>query len=259
MNIPILMYHSIDIVENPRYRSFAVAPSLFAEHIAYLHDQGYTTLTVDQLTRAETLPRRPVVLTFDDAFTDFYSAALPTLAHYGFTATLYVPTAFVGKTSLWLVRERETTRPLLDWQSLIDVTHAGIECGAHTCNHVQLDILPLQTAHSEVEQSRKTLEDKLGKPVTTFAYPYGYFTAAVRQMVIDCGYRAACAVKNRLSSTIDDRFALSRLTVTADTSVENLAGLLNHHNSRLQDLFWLAKSAAWRAFRHSAAQLGRRF
>src|SRR5690242_1592215 len=92
-NIPILMYHSISISGNAKFKQFTVSPAVFAQQMAYLHDAGYTPLTVSQFVQARTrpidLPARPVVLTFDDGFADFFTAALPVLQHYHFVATLY--------------------------------------------------------------------------------------------------------------------------------------------------------------------------
>src|SRR6266496_2657570 len=91
--VPILMYHSISDHASPKFKQFTVSPKLFAEHMAYLHQHRYIPITVTQFVNAlsnSTLPERPVVLTFDDGFADFYTEALPVLKHYGFAATLYV-------------------------------------------------------------------------------------------------------------------------------------------------------------------------
>jgi peptidoglycan/xylan/chitin deacetylase (PgdA/CDA1 family) len=102
--------------------------------MAYLHRHAYTSMTVTQfvaLAKRETeFPKRPVVLTFDDGFADFYLAALPVLGRCGFPATLYVATAFVNETSRWLDREGEAGRPMLNWQQLREISARGIECGA---------------------------------------------------------------------------------------------------------------------------------
>src|SRR5579863_2353593 len=102
-SIPILMYHSIADRAAPRFRQFTVPPALFADHISYLRQHGYTPLTVTQACeqRAASLPGKPVVITFDDGFADFYTNALPILSRYKFPATLYVTSGFMGSTSRW--------------------------------------------------------------------------------------------------------------------------------------------------------------
>src|SRR5690349_8552251 len=102
--VPILMYHSISDQAAPRFKQFAVPQKVFAAQMEYLHTHGYTPITVTQYLEAKKqngtgLPAHPVILTFDDGFADFYSAALPILKQYGFPATLYVTTAYINGTS----------------------------------------------------------------------------------------------------------------------------------------------------------------
>ncbi len=247
------MYHSLSDRARPRFRKFALPPALFAEQMAYLAQQRYTTLTVSQyiaFRKAGTaLPEPTVVLTFDDGFADFYTEALPVLQEYGFVSTLYVATAFVGDTSRFLRREYETTRPMLTWDQLIEIAAAGIECGAHSHRHEQLDVLPGDMARAEIARSRRVLEEKLSQPVASFAYPYGYYQSAVKQMVQAAGYSSACAVRYRMSSPADDPFALSRLIVTANTGLERFVKLINGRGPQLHPLYERARALAWRCVR----------
>ncbi len=199
--------------------------------MAYLAAQHYTPLTVTQLVESrfsggDPLPQKPVVLTFDDGFADFYTTALPLLKSHGFVATLYITTAFVNATSRWLQKEGETARPMLTWEQVSELPAHGIECGAHSHSHAQLDILPGTSAKLEIEQSKKCLEDRLGRAITGFAYPFGYQTARVRQLVQAAGYTSACAVKHGMSTAKDDQFALHRLLVKADMHSVAFATLL---------------------------------
>src|SRR5260370_2323347 len=145
--IPILMYHSISCSSNPRFQQFTVPPLVFAEQMAYLYNHQYTPITVTQLIQARSrntfvLPERPVVLTFDDGYADFFTAALPVLQQYKFAATLYVTTAFIGGKSPWLRYERETSRSMLTWDQLVEINTSLIECATHTHSHPQLNPLP---------------------------------------------------------------------------------------------------------------------
>jgi peptidoglycan/xylan/chitin deacetylase (PgdA/CDA1 family) len=262
--VPILMYHSISAQATPRFKEFAVHPDLFVEHMAHLHQQGYTPLTVSEFVKVlsgdnatrSALPKRPVVLTFDDAFADFYTDALSILARYGFVATLYVPTAFVNGTSSWLYREGEAHRQLLNWQQLRQISDAGIECGGHSHYHYQLDTVPLSIARNEIVTSKKLLEERLAKPVASFAYPFGYYTAPVRRLVQAAGYTSACAVKFGMSSTTSNPFALSRLIVGANTSVEDLHALLNGQGlSAIKGTYARARTLVWQMVRRGLASL----
>ena len=229
--IPILMYHSISSCATTGFRSCTVPPEVLEEHLSYLEYAHYTSLTVTQFVQAiaqggDGLPFRPIVLTFDDAYRDFYTSAFPALQRHGFTATLYVTTAFVGNSSRWLRYESERSRPIISWEQLAELRANGVECGAHTHTHKQLDTLPPSIARDEVAHSKEQLEEHLGEPVFSFAYPFGYYNARIRQIVQEAGFTSACAIKSKLSSLHDDPFSLARLAITPDTRINDLAAAL---------------------------------
>ena len=229
--VPILMYHSVSDRANQRYRTWNVPPTLFAQQLAYLQDEGYTPITVTQLAtaiadRRARLPERPVALTFDDGLADFLTGALPILAAQQFTATLYVTTGYIGGTSRWLAPEGEGERPMLTWAQLRDIVAEGIECGGHSHTHVALDLLAPAAARDEIVRCKTLLEDQLGRPVDTFAYPFGYFSLPVRRMVRAAGYSSACAILYGPSATTDDPFALARQIITPDLSMAEFAARL---------------------------------
>lgn len=262
--LAILMYHSISDHATPRFKQFTVSPALFAEHMAYLHQHAYTPVTVTQYVHAlsqggdasSALPERPVVLTFDDGFADFFTQALPVLKQFNFTATLYVATAFVNCTSRWLRREEEMKRPMVTWEQLTGISAQGIECGAHGHRHLQLDTLPSSLIQEEIIHSKLLLEERLGGTVSSFAYPFGYYTAAVRRQVQEAGYTSACAVKHAMSSETTDPYALARLMVKADTSVSALAALLNGHGSPVATTIYLrARTPLWQLARRASASM----
>ena len=223
LRVPVLMYHEIadrSVTESP----LAVSPNAFADHVAYLHDAGFTTVTAGQLaaTLAEgagDLPERPVVLTFDDGYGDFHSQALPLLKQRGFNATLFQTTAWVGK-------EDEKKR-MLNWRELAESEQAGIEIGAHTSTHPQLDQLPEKLLREELYISKSMLEDHLGLKVPGLAYPFGYSNAKVRRMARELGYDYAYAVDNAMTTDGADSFTLPRLTVRRTTSMDEFRKIVN--------------------------------
>lgn len=224
--IPILLYHSVSDDPDPWIRRFAVSPRTFARHLDLVTVQGGTTLTVSAFADAlahgpSALPERPVLITFDDGFADFRDAALPALLARDMAATLYPATAFLGGLSPGGSR-------MLDWRDLPDMAWGtgAVEIGGHTHTHPQLDVVPAARAGDEIRRCRALLEDALGAAPRSFAYPHGYSTAAVRGMVREAGFDSACAVRDAFSSPRDDRFALARLTVRADTPVERIEAWL---------------------------------
>ena len=257
------MYHSIAQSTNPKFKQFAVPPALFAEHMTYLRQHSYTPINVTQLVRmlsqeSFALPERPVVLTFDDGFADFYTNALPVLQQCGFTATLYIATGFIGSTSRWLAREGEATRPMLTWAQVNEIGACGIECGGHTHWHPQLDTLPLAEARDEIVRCKKLLEDHSGQKVSSFAYPHGYHSAAIKRLVREAGYTSACAVGYAMSSTTTDPFALARLRMGADTSLDALAALLAQPVPSVgTTIYKRFRTLGWRLVRRCSASVTR--
>lgn len=231
-HIPIFMYHSIsNYCASAKFRPCVVSPELFEQHLSYLDQHHFTPVTVTHLAQAmarggQGLPARPVVLTFDDGYADFYTDALPKLKRHDFAATLYIPTAFIGNTSRWLGRMGEGMRPLLTWEQLAEISASGIECGAHTHSHRPMDWMPLTRAWDEIVHSKELLEDQLGQPVLSFAYPYGYYSARVKKLVQEAGFVSACAVKLAMSSLRDDPYALARLAINPDSDIPALGAAL---------------------------------
>jgi peptidoglycan/xylan/chitin deacetylase (PgdA/CDA1 family) len=237
-----------------------VTPDDFSAHLARLAEDRYTPITVSALVRGlrgrRHLPERPVVITFDDGFADFLTGALPALRSYGFPATIYLTTGCIGGTSKWLWREGEGDRPMLTWQQVAELPAAGIECGSHSCSHPQLDVLPLSQARNEIERSRRELENHLGRVVETFAYPHGYHSAAVRQLVIRAGYSSACAVKHAMSAPSDDPYALARIVVARDTGPSAFAQLLSGLDLPVAPVRQRLSTRGWRVARRWRWVLG---
>jgi peptidoglycan/xylan/chitin deacetylase (PgdA/CDA1 family) len=255
LQIPILMYHSVSDACAPRFRRFAIRPGTFEAQMRYLSEQGFTTLTVSGLIEAMSgraaLPRKPVVLTFDDGFADFYEAALPVLQRYGQTATLYVVSGAVGKTSTWLEGIGEGKRPMATWSNLIEIQKCGVEIGAHTVSHAALDLLPAAAARDEIANSKRMLEGGLGCPVSSFAYPFGYQNATVRGVVKAEGYSSACAVRYKMCTPQDDRFALPRHIALDSWDSKTFAAVLEGRPQRLPNFLDRTRSHAWRAARRA--------
>ncbi len=216
--VPVLMYHQISARPDTASK-LAVPPQDFARQLECLASHGFTTFTASALAVAlaagSPLPERAVVLTFDDGFADFHERALPLLRQYGYTATLFVTTGWIADAS----RRATGRRPgrMLTWSQIIEAAADGIEIGAHSHRHPQLDQLGRNRLRAELTVSKGLLEDALGTPVPGLAYPFGYSSAQVRRAAIDVGYAYACAVGNVVAGPRRDPFALPRLTVRAST------------------------------------------
>lgn len=216
LKVPVLMYHEIaDVTASPS--GLAVAPKAFADQLAYLRDAGFTAVTAGALAKtladgAGALPERPVVITFDDGYGDFYTDALPVLQRHGFTGTLFQTTGWVG--------EEDEAKRMLNWRELAELNEAGIEIGAHTVRHPQLDLLAEDVLREELGDSKKALEDNLGFEVPGLAYPFGYSSEKVREVAREFGYTYAYAVGNDFTRSGDGKFTLPRLTVRRVTTMD---------------------------------------
>lgn len=261
--VPILLYHSISERAGPRFKPFTISPALFSRHMEYLHQHGYTPITITEFIQARerglhALPRRPVVLTFDDGFADFYTHAFPILKQHNFAATLYVTTGYINDTSRWLRREGETTRCMLTWDQVVEISQGGIECGAHSHTHPQLDTIPLIMARYEIMGSKMILEQHLNQRITTFAYPYGYYTTITQRLVHEAGYTSACAVKHAMSSAVTEAFALARITISSSTDVGALANLITGRKlAGISARYIQARTPVWQAVRRASSPIMR--
>jgi peptidoglycan/xylan/chitin deacetylase (PgdA/CDA1 family) len=259
--VPILLYHSVCDDPPPWIRRLAVAPAAFARQLELIHERHVTALSVSEyaslLADGEPLPPRPLVLTFDDGLADFREQALPALRSAALPATLFVTTGFLDGLPEGIAEGRPPGG-WLDPPALLDLRAQGIEIGAHSHSHPQLDTLPIEEARREIARSKEILERLLAAPVSSFAYPYGYHGPVVRRLARECGFASACAVKNALSSAGDDRFSLARLTVRSDTTLAQLAAWLDGCGAPPAPRGERARTRAWRSYRRGRAAVRRR-
>ena len=156
MAIPILLYHAVTDDPAEWIAPYTVSPAEFARHVDVILASGRTAMTVTGLCAALSgdaeLPPKPVVLTFDDGFADFVDTAAY-LAEHGLPSTMYACTgALRGRGS----PPADLTLPpaaMLDWSQLPELTELGVEIGAHTHTHPQLDVMRDTVAADEIHRS----------------------------------------------------------------------------------------------------------
>jgi peptidoglycan/xylan/chitin deacetylase (PgdA/CDA1 family) len=220
--VPILLYHSIANDPSAYVRPFTVDVDTFRKQLDIIVAAGRTPLNVSELVNKlrsqEPLPECPLVITFDDGYSNFSEMVTDALRERGLAATLYVTTGFLsGRPKLSAPRPFHDR--MLSWSQLTEIARNDVEIGAHSHSHPELDTLSRQKAWKEITVCKQLLEEELAAPVLSFAYPHGYSSPSVRRLVHEAGYQSACGVKNALSSTIDDPLGLARLTVQANTTI----------------------------------------
>ena len=185
VQVPILMYHHISDVPTRTVLalSLTVTPTRFSQHLDYLKQRGYHTITFNQLFNAlyfgGPLPQQPIILTFDDGYDDAYKFAFPILKAHGFSGMFYIITGKVG----W---GGQAT-----WPQLRTMLASGMQIGSHTINHVDMGRLlaaaPGET-QKELQQSQAALQKNLGVAIQQFCYPSGepfrHGTLAEQQQIV---------------------------------------------------------------------------
>ncbi|MER7691173.1 polysaccharide deacetylase family protein [Streptomyces sp. NPDC097610] len=224
--VPILMYHSIAAAPNDATRELSVGPEAFAEQMALLGDQGFTPVDTAALAArwrsGGPLPERPVLITFDDGYEGVHRHGLPVLAKHGFAATLFVSTG-------WIKGAYDTGGGLdamLSWAQVRELAAEQVEIGGHSHTHPQLDQLPDDALRFEVLRCKEIIADELGSRPASFAYPYGYSSRRVRQVVRETGFAQSLAVGNGLAFRRQGPYALQRVTVRRTTGIEEFERLV---------------------------------
>lgn len=223
VSVPILMYHRIDALRPtlPELtRNLTVAPGDFAAQMRWLKSHGFHTITqqqlYDALERGKTLPPKPVLLTFDDGYRDVFGNASALIDRLGLHATAYVITGRISGPDA----------SFLTWPLVRSLERRGFDIGSHTVNHVDLTQLSDSEALRELEDSRRTLERKLGHPVQWFAYPYGKEDARVVDLTRRAGYVLAVTTQGGASQQASAPLELHRYEVLDSTGVGGLASML---------------------------------
>lgn len=253
--VPILLYHAVTETPGEVIAPFAVTPDEFRRQLDAVLDSGRTALTFGDLLRDDGVdPGRSVVVTFDDGYADFAASALPALQERSLPSTLYVTTGWMtGRTP----PEPGPTDRMLAWSQLPELVEAGVELGAHSHSHPQMDTLSDAALREELVRSKDSMEQVLGRPVDTFAYPHGYNGPRVRRATRATGYSSAAGVRNMLHRPGEDRFNVARLTVTRTTTASDVARWLAGVDVPVAGPGESLPTRGWRMYRRSRAILRR--
>lgn len=222
LTVPILYYHYIG--ENPNKEdeardNLSINPKTFDSQLNFITQNGYTPITLDSLygslKSGTSLPPKPVILTFDDGYIDFYINAYPAVKKYGFQTTVFIPTGLIGGSYY------------LTWDQIKEMSSSGlVSFQAHSVSHSMLTELSSDKLRYEVFESKKALEQILGKPVNFFAYPYGVSDPRVWQEVQKAGYLGGLGTW--FSKDINEGFIfdMPRIKIPGGISIEDFGKLL---------------------------------
>jgi peptidoglycan/xylan/chitin deacetylase (PgdA/CDA1 family) len=208
-SLPILVYHQLRVSGNdPADAPDAISLERFEAQMKYLHSQGYMTLSMDEVIRflkGEPFPAKIVAIHFDDGWKSALQA-VPILNHYGF------------KASFWIIAGKGIGWPHMDWgevQALAE--NPRFDIFSHTMTHpwkpndTFLDWINnrvpgkgLEQVNWELKESKRVLEEKLGKPVVYLAWPSGLYNDSLIAIARNAGYSALLTIDDGLNHPGDD-------------------------------------------------------
>jgi peptidoglycan/xylan/chitin deacetylase (PgdA/CDA1 family) len=222
--VPVLVYHNIGREARGR---LVLGVDAFTEQMKYLKAHGYRVVSVTEFVEwlhlRKQLPKKTVVLTFDDGYRSFREYAYPVLKELGFTATLFVYTDYVG-----------AGRNALGWDDLKTLTAQGFDVQAHSKSHADLrraehetDAQYSRRMQAELAEPPRMLARNMGRPITFLAYPYGRVDDAVLAKVKEQGYQAAFTVRRESNAAFVELLRISRSQVYSEMTLDQFAKNLN--------------------------------
>lgn len=219
VNVPILMYHYI---KNPNnlYNSLevnlSVLPTNFQTQMQYLSDQGYSTISLYQLAEAinegKAIPKKSVVITFDDGYSDLYKNAYPILKQYNYTATVFL-----------IARKIDARGGYLSSGQIIELQNNGFELGSHTSTHRNLLSLDSTQALLEILKSKEELQRLFNTTIYFFCYPIGRYNNYIVSLVQDAGYLGAVTTLGGFAQKNSALYTLPRVRISGRDTISSFA------------------------------------
>ncbi|AAK78416.1 peptidoglycan/xylan/chitin deacetylase (PgdA/CDA1 family) [Clostridium acetobutylicum] len=210
--IPVLMYH--DINNDKNMNLMKIDKKSFEEQMKYLKDNNYNTLTIDQfydsIINGKKVPKKSVLITFDDGYEDHYKNAYPVLKKYNLHATMFIITDYLDKGTLYLKSNE-----------LKEMSDNGIDIESHTTNHPYLDKLTYEEQLKTLQNSKSKLEDICKKSVRFVAYPYGAYNTNTIKADKKLGYMMAFTTKGKWADLNKGAYALNRIYIFPQYDLNN--------------------------------------
>jgi glycosyltransferase involved in cell wall biosynthesis/peptidoglycan/xylan/chitin deacetylase (PgdA/CDA1 family)/2-polyprenyl-3-methyl-5-hydroxy-6-metoxy-1,4-benzoquinol methylase len=226
LRVPALMYHRVADTGPDRLARWRVTPAELQHQLRFLRRRGFRSISVDDWELARqggSLPGRPILLTFDDGYLDFYETVWPIIERSGFSAHVFVVTDKVGQTSDWDV----APAPLMTWDHIAELASQGVTFGSHLCSHTPVTHLNSRDLLGEAVRSRETLEQVLKRPIRTIAVPYGITDARMAPIAAWAGYTRLFLDDYGPSPLWRSPFWTSRIEVKGDYDIDKFVASLS--------------------------------
>ena len=224
--IPVLNYHAIDDTDNINSsHNVSVSLASFKEQISWLHKEGYKTVTNEELNdllfHKKKIPGKHVLITFDDGYFSLHKYALGILSDFGYTATLFLSTSFIGNPYNQNDFEFVNHDRQLTWPEIRDLSSNGWSIQSHGYTHTRMTHLDIPSIAKEVTLSKTIIEQNLGKTVDAFAFPYGIYNKAVIDQLKNAGYTSAYTVHSGKLYPSAKRFQIPRIEINNADSMDS--------------------------------------
>jgi len=220
LQVPILMYHYISapLADADSYRiGLSTSPGVFRQQMAYLADNGFTTIDLYDLSLAiagkKALPDKPIILTFDDGYIDNYETALPILQEFGFIATMFIATDFIDRNDY----------NYMSWEMIMELSIAGMRIEPHSMTHPDLRGRTVSENQYEMRGSRDRIEAFIGYEPRFFAYPSGKYDENSVQAAEELGFWGAVTTNGGTWHGFNGRYEWTRLRMRPNLSMEEFA------------------------------------
>lgn len=207
--VPILCYHNISNGKDGKEDLLHISDKQLNEQLRYLHEDGYATITPDELyaymNGSAPLPSKPVMITFDDSHEAHFTIAIPVLNKYHYKGVFFIMTVCLNKPG-WLTDKE-----------IREMSAQGHIIACHTWDHTNLALHPNYHLNEQLIQPKKQLEKITGKTISYFAYPYGVWSEKAIKDLKETDYIAAFQLDKPQYST-DPNYTIRRIMVSGKWS-----------------------------------------
>lgn len=217
----VLMYHRI--VKNHSQKNanpFSIGENEFRQQLRMLERFNFTPITFEDyylyLRNELTLPKKPIILTFDDGLEGVYEIAFPVLCEFNMRAVVFVMGDRTLRKARWYKGTEGEDCPLITDQQIVELRSEGFEIGSHGMTHTPLSGLKRKEQEAEILESKNSIERLLGEQIYTFSYPYGLHNRSAQSIVKQAGYHFACGVYTGPPQFGSERFDIRRLAIKYD-------------------------------------------
>ena len=219
VRIPILMYHSI-CNDDPN-NSLMIPTEMFAEQMEWLRENDFTAMSMDDVIEAMNtgkVPKRPVLITFDDGYADNYINAFPELKNNNLKGTFFIISDTITEEGGYY----------MSTSMLKEMKEAGMEIENHTANHLELNNLSREDAIDSIKRGQEFLRSVIGSNGNYLCYPVGRYSDETIEIQKELGIKAALTTQGGISSIADGKYELKRIRISP-MNIENFAEIFSEY------------------------------